>query len=135
LKVVTTKDGREPIKYSGWCNLQGGFNMSNDVPGCKISVIKRTIHQDLIDEYLDVTSEDYGRCECFKDGQEFVIEKLDELSRVPEGFCAWAWADIRKDILCVATGGDLPGFKKKGTALAGCSDWFRPVIFKIERLE
>lgn len=109
--------------------------MSSTIPRCKISVIKRTIHQDLIDEYLDVQSEDLGLCECFEDGQEFVIEKLDDLSRVPEGFCAWAWADIRKDILSVATGGDLPGFKKKGIALAGCSDWFRPVIFKIERLE
>jgi len=109
--------------------------MCHKVPRCKITVLKRTINQDLIDEYLDDTSKDVGPCEAFEDGQEFVIETYDELSKVPEGFCAWAWADIRKDILTIQVGGDMPGMKRRGIAITGCTDWFRPVIFKVERMD
>ena len=108
--------------------------MPYDMPRCKITVLKRTINQDLIDEYLDDTCEDIGPCDRFQDGQEFVIDP----SVVPEDFCvccAWAWADIRKDILTVAYGGDMVGMKQPGTVIAGCTDWFRPVIFKVERIE
>ena len=105
------------------------------MPKCKITVLKRTVNHDLIEEYLDDTFKDFGPCECFKEGQEFVIEGYDELAKVPEGFCAWAWADIRKDIMLVQLGGDMPGMKQHGTAITGCTDWFRPVIFKIERID
>ena len=54
---------------------------------------------------------------------------------MPEGFCAWAWADIRKDILTVVIGGNMPGLRQPGTIITGCTDWFRPVIFKVERVE
>lgn len=105
--------------------------MASEMPKCKITVLKRTINQDLIDEYLADEHQEMGLCEAFTDGQEFVLERPWEL---PEGFCAWAWADIRKEILALAYGGDMPGIREPGTAIAGCSDWFRPVIFKIERL-
>jgi hypothetical protein len=49
--------------------------MSRDVAWRRTSVFKKTIHQDLIDEYLDDTSKDFGRCECSNDGQEFVKRK------------------------------------------------------------
>jgi len=109
--------------------------MSWEMPECKITVLKRTINQDLIDEYLDDEYKDMAPCERFRDGQEFVIESSEEFSAVPKDFCAWAWADIRKDILGVATGSDMPGFKRRGTVITGCTDWFRPVIFKVERME
>jgi uncharacterized repeat protein (TIGR04076 family) len=109
--------------------------MSSHMARCKITVLKRTIDRDLIDEYLEDGYEDVGPCEIFKDGQEFVIESDEEFSIVPEGFCAWAWADIRKDILTIATGGNMPGFRQPGTVIVGCTDWFRPVIFKVERVE
>ncbi|KPJ53310.1 hypothetical protein AMJ39_05225 [candidate division TA06 bacterium DG_24] len=105
------------------------------MPRCKITVLKRTLDQDLIDEYLEDTYRGLGPCECFRDGQEFVIEGHEELAKVPEGFCPWAWADIRKDILTIQVGGDMPGMKRAGTAITGCTDWFRPVIFKLERME
>jgi uncharacterized repeat protein (TIGR04076 family) len=35
----------------------------------------------------------------------------------------------------VLGGGRFPGMKDSGVAIAGCSDWFRPVIFKVERLD
>jgi uncharacterized repeat protein (TIGR04076 family) len=109
--------------------------MTWEMPKCKITVLKTTIKQDLIDEYLEDAYKDIGPCECFTDGQEFVIESQEELSVVPEGFCAWAWADIRKDLMTVALGGDMPGFRRRGTVITGCTDWFRPVIFKVERTE
>jgi uncharacterized repeat protein (TIGR04076 family) len=104
--------------------------MSLDMPKCKITVLKRTLNKDLADEYLD--ADDFGACERFSDGQEIVVEHP---FKVPEGFCPWAWADIRGDIMAIAAGGDFPWMKQHGVTIAGCTDWFRPVIFKIERLE
>jgi uncharacterized repeat protein (TIGR04076 family) len=88
----------------------------------------------LIDEYLEDPYKAIGPCECFEEGQEFVIDP----SAVPEDFlarCAWAWADIRRDILTVAYGGDMPGMKQRGTLITGCTDWLRSVIFKVERVD
>ena len=109
--------------------------MSSEEPRCKITVLKRTLNHHLIDEYLAEEYKEIGPCEQISDGQEFVLEGFEEMATVPEGFCAWAWADIRHDVLRVASGGDMPGFKQAGIAIAGCTDWFRPVIFKIERIE
>ena len=107
--------------------------MSSEMPKCKITVLKRTLNQDLIDEYLDEPYKDTGPCECFEEGEEFVIDP----AVVPEAFCArcaWAWADIRKDILTVAMGANMPGIRQPGTVITGCTDWLRPVIFKVERM-
>ena len=105
--------------------------MPFELPKCKVTVLKRMVNQDLADEYLD-GGIDFGRCERFSDGQEYVIEHPFSM---PEDFCPWAWADIRKDILTVATGGNLPWIKQRGTVLAGCTDWLRPVIFRVERMD
>ena len=97
-------------------------------------MLKKTVHRDLIEEYIEEEYKDHGPCEAFKEGQEFIIEPWT----MPENFCsccAWAWADIRKDLLTVASGGNTPGLKKKGTVITGCRDWFRPVIFKVERMD
>jgi len=105
--------------------------MSKDIIKCKITVLKRMLNQDLADEYLDA-EKGFAACERFSDGQEFVVEHPFE---APENFCPWAWADIRGDIMTIATGGDLPWMKQHGVTIAGCTDWFRPVIFKVERIE
>lgn len=108
--------------------------MASEMPKCKITVLKRTVHQDLIAEYLEEEHKDHGLCELFKEGQEFVVDP----TAVPDDFCSccpWAWADIRNDILTVAAGGNMPGIKPRGTVITGCRDWFRPVIFKVERME
>lgn len=106
--------------------------MPRKMPKCKITVLRRTINRDLIDEYLDDENQSMKPCELLRDGQEFVV---DRYYRAPEGFCSWAWADIRYDLLILAYGGSMPGMKKPGTMIVGCTDWFRPVIFKIERLD
>ncbi|MFX1514610.1 MAG: TIGR04076 family protein [Promethearchaeota archaeon] len=108
--------------------------MSFKMPKCKITVLKRTFNQDLVDEYLEDQYRPAGPCECFKDDQEFIIDPATN----PEEFsacCAWAWADIRKDIMAIASGANIFGFKRRGTTITGCSDWFRPVYFKVERIE
>ncbi len=98
------------------------------MPKCKITVLKRTIHQDLVDEYV---KENMALCERFQDGQEFIVE--GPFSQ-PEGFCAWAWADIRKEVFAVALGGNL-FWAKQGVAIVCCTDGYRPVIFKVERVD
>ena len=105
--------------------------MSTEMPECRITVLKRTINQDLIDEYLEDEYRNVGACELLKEGQEFIVK---DYSTIPEGFCTSAWVDVFKDLMLVATGGNMPGLKTQGTVIVGCSDWFRPVIFKIERL-
>ncbi len=103
------------------------------LPKCKITVLKRTINKDLIEEYAEDSFKNINRCECFKDGQEIIYDPNS--ASVPDNFCHWAWADIRKDINMIALGGNEPGMKKEGITITGCTDWFRPVIFKIERME
>ncbi len=108
--------------------------MPIEMPKCRITILKRTINQDLIDEYLEDEYKNRGACDCFHDNQEFVIDP----SSHPEEFsqcCPWAWADIRQDILFVACGGNMPGIKPKGAIITACRDWFRPVYFKVERME
>ena len=105
--------------------------MSYDLPKCKITVLKRMVNKDLADEYLDDIRE-VGLCDRFSKGQEFIVEHPFVM---PEGFCHWAWADIRLGITTVAAGADLPWIKQRGTIIVGCTDWFKPVIFKVEQLE
>lgn len=107
--------------------------MTSKIYPCKITVLKRTLNQDLIDEFMEEEYQGTGKCNRFKEGEEFLVDPID----VPEEFysrCPWAWADIRKEILTVAMGADVPGVKQPGVILAGCSDWCRPVIFKVERV-
>jgi len=39
-----------------------------------------------------------------------------------------------QDIVTIASGGNIAGIRQPGTALTGCTDWLRPVIFKVERM-
>ena len=58
------------------------------MPSCKITVLKKTFNQDLIDEYLQEECKPRGPCECFEEGQEFIINP----SQVPKEFhnrCPW----------------------------------------------
>lgn len=96
------------------------------MPKVKITVLKRMIHPDVVDEYA---SWNMVPCQVFKDGQEFIVEDDTVL---PQGFCAWAYADIHKYIMLTRLDGN-PRLKQEGTAIACCTDGFRPVVFKIER--
>ena len=98
----------------------------------KITVVKKLVMEDLVSEYVheEKKAMGFGVCEAFKLGQEFILEKPN----IPEGFCSWAWADIFKDIIAIMGGADFHWSNKDGVTITCCTDGFRPVIFKIERI-
>jgi uncharacterized repeat protein (TIGR04076 family) len=64
------------------------------------------------------------------EGKEFISKDF----AMPPGFCAWAWSDIQRDVVVLASGGNLPWVSKDGVAISCCTDGFRPVVFRLERL-
>lgn len=94
----------------------------------KITVVKRMVNQDLLDEYGEGM---VAPCDQFTDGQEFVLESGDK----PADFCSWAWADIHRDLMIIRYGGNVPWIRHPGTTIACCTDGLRPVVFKIERID
>ena len=98
----------------------------------KITVVKKLVMEDLVSELIvdEKKAKGFGVCEAFTQGQEFILEKPN----IPEGFCSWAWADIHKDIIAIMGGADFHWINREGVAIACCTDGFRPVIFKIERI-
>jgi len=101
---------------------------------CKIIVKKRTFDPKLVKELLSTKyiEADFGPCELFSDNQTFIVT---DPNSIPEGFCAWAWSDIQKDVIALMSGGNFNWMNRKGTSLTCCTDGFRPVIFLIERIE
>ena len=93
----------------------------------KITVVKRLQHQDLLEELADYVWE---HCETLSEGQQFVSTG----ARMPDGFCSWAWADIQKYVMTLARGGNFVGVRP-GCYVTCCTDGFRPVLFKLERVE
>ena len=95
----------------------------------KITVLKKLKTDEVISEYaVDTTKTECSRIGDI--GKEY-FTSMD----MPEGFCSWAWADIQRDVIHIAFGGDFPWMKQKGTSLSCCTDGVRPVIFKLERVE
>lgn len=90
----------------------------------RITILKKLKTGDLLERYgKGVESE----CPLFKIGDEFIVENLN----MPNSF--YSWADIQRNVL--ALGGDFPWIKDEGTMISCCTDGFRPVIFKLERVE
>ncbi|MFX1535483.1 MAG: TIGR04076 family protein, partial [Promethearchaeota archaeon] len=78
----------------------------------KITVIKRTVNRDIVEEYIKDKYQEVKPCERFKDGQEFLIAKENRY-QPPKDFCQWAWADIRHDILTLAYGAKILHMKNE----------------------
>ena len=99
----------------------------------KITVVKKAHHQDLMDEYLaqDAKDRGFGLCTAFELGEEIMVDGM----AYPEGFCHWAWANIQRDVMMVLFGQGFPWVGPEETAISCCTDGFRPVTFKIERIE
>ena len=93
--------------------------MSSSSPKCTITVLKRTLNQDLIEAYLQNPSEHPGMCEAFQEGQVF---NVDQIWQAPEGFCSWAWADIRQYVYVACLGGEFPGANPSDTFVTCCTD-------------
>jgi uncharacterized repeat protein (TIGR04076 family) len=96
----------------------------NDV---KITVIKNVKLPELIDKYGTETVTEV--CPVLQEGQEFISKGMN----MPQNFCSWAWADIQRDVVHVALGGDYPWIKEKNQIISCCTDGLRPVIMKIEK--
>ena len=92
-----------------------------------ITVVRRLLHDDLLREHAE---SNWGPCERFKEGERFVSQRVN----MPEGFCSWAWADIQKYVMTLARGGNFIGVRP-GRYVTCCTDGFRPVVFKLERIE
>jgi len=93
----------------------------------KITVLKRLVLSDL-DKYKREPS---VACNLFENGQEFVSENI----QMPKGFCSWAWADIQRDVAVLALNGTFYWVKDENIGISCCTDGFRPVVFKLERIE
>ena len=98
---------------------------------CKITVLRKTHHQDLAKQY---TLHEKQLCNVLAEGQEFTVTNP---ANMPEGFCAWAWLDIQRWVQALMLGGDFnrhTGWMKEGNTWITCfTDGVRPVIFKLER--
>ena len=97
---------------------------------CKIIVVKKEFHKDLVDKYLK-NPEIIKTCNLVNYNQEFLVTNPYNM---PEKMCASAWADIRPYIITMATGGEFDFMINPKSTLAICSDPFRPIVFKIERI-
>ena len=98
----------------------------------KITVVKKFVAEELIGEFVDgeAKGKGFGLCDVYELGQEYILEKPN----MPEGFCAWAWADIHRDVIAMMSGASFPWIGKEGVSIACCTDGLRPVVFKIERI-
>jgi len=102
--------------------------MGRPRPKVSITVLRTRTDRELLDTYaIDLSP----TCPVHREGQKYMSRDLE----MPEGFCDWAWADIQRDVAVICSGGDYPWSRKKGAAVACCTDAFRTVVFLIERVE
>ena len=96
----------------------------------RITVLKKTFNEAFVEAYTDGRSfKPSGCCHDFAIGQEFITE-----GHMPEGFSDWAWTDIQKYVVTLARGGNFLGCKP-GVFVTCCTDGFRPVFYRLERIE
>lgn len=93
----------------------------------RITVMKRLLLEDMV---ADSGATRWAACDRLSDGQEFISSDAN----MPVGFCSWAWVDIQKYVITLARGGNFIG-SQPGRTVVCCSDGYRPVIFRLERLE
>lgn len=95
----------------------------------KITVLKKTFNSEFVDAYTEGEFKPSGCCHDFEVGQEFISD-----GHMPIGFSDWAWTDIQKYVVVLARGGNMIGVRS-GTFVTCCTDGFRPVFYKLERIE
>ena len=96
----------------------------------RITVLKNSFNKDFVDKYTEQYEDRAWKpCDLHREEQEFVSDGW-----MPEGFCSHAWADILRYVMVLARGGDFVGVKPR-TFVTCCTDGFRPVFFKVERIE
>ncbi len=96
---------------------------------CRITVMKRVVHEDLIAKYENPISH---ACDLSL-GQVFICENASK----PDGLCDSAWESMRPFVEELARGGGnfFDGWMKNPrSAMISCNDGFRPVSFLIEAI-
>ena len=105
-----------------------------DAHKTKITVVKVFKPGEIFGDNPPATLKTNKPCSKNKEGDEFSISA--PAARRPEGFCETAWAQIRPYVLTIHYGGNISSWiEEPGTAVVPCADGFRPVIFKIQRVE
>ena len=97
---------------------------------CKITVMKKVLHQDLIDVYENPIEH---ACDV-EVGQVFISENGEK----PDGLCQSAWESMQAFVTELANGGGnfYDGWMKdEKSAMISCNDGFRPVSFYIQTIE
>jgi uncharacterized repeat protein (TIGR04076 family) len=89
---------------------------------CRITVLRKDFNADFYRMHPYGAAESCGR---FQVGQVFVTPNPWD---PPEGFCQWAWADLRPIIHRIHAGNPT-------VMVACCTDGLRPVFFKLEAVE
>ncbi len=115
--VVATVDGTGKKWYNG------------DMLKCKITVMKKVAHSDLMEKYENPIEH---ACD-IEVGQVFYSDG----SR-PEGLCESAWESMRPFVETLVKGGGnfYDGWmKEEKSAMISCNDGFRPVSFYIRTVE
>ena len=101
----------------------------------KITVLRREYFQDLADQYL--ADPKTGKCQCFQDGQEFIVDNEGFFRQLHGTFCSEAWDAVSRYIYAGLQGGSIMrGWTNdERMMITCCNDGVRPVIFKLERLD
>jgi uncharacterized repeat protein (TIGR04076 family) len=99
----------------------------------KITVVAKLTTEDVYGSMENAPAElmhDYTpECPIMEVGDEFIVE---DIVSCPAGFCAWAFADIQRDIVTLMFGGKYPWLEEEGKAVSCCTDGLRPVMFLLE---
>ena|SRR6056297_2696852 len=102
------------------------------MPAVKITVLRCLTTEDALGGVdAQCTLAGASCCPAFSGGEVF----LAEYDAMPEGFCPGAWTDLFRFVLALQSGADFPWIKEPGKVLACCNDGFKPVIFRLERVE
>ena len=95
----------------------------------KITVLRRTINEDFARKYSKHKLE-----LCPKNSEEQEYISIDGAK--PENFCDYAWIDIYKYVFSLTFKGNFDRWMRdSNTVITCCTDGFRPVVFKVERIE
>ena len=70
-------------------------------------------------------------CSRMREEYEFVSRGM----QMPSEFCSWAWADIQREVVFLALGGNYPWIRQSGTEIVCCGDGLHLVLYKLERME
>lgn len=97
---------------------------------CRITVVKKVQHDDLIQRYENPIEH---ACD-MEEGAVFISENC----MIPSGMCESAWNSLLPFVMILANGGQniYDGWMKDSrSAMISCNDGFRPVSFYIETIE